>query len=101
MATSKRFKYKIKLNKKQSVALHCLLERESNRFEEIFSFSAFLDSTAKYQTFYSILNKIIELVVLGKTPGPKKGDGHVPIPAPWWNRRCSDAVDVRRNLCRV
>jgi len=58
MATSKRFKCKIKLNKKQLAALHCLLERESNRFVEIFSSPASLDPTAKYQTFYSILNEI-------------------------------------------
>jgi len=43
-----RFKYKINLNKKQLDTLHCLLERESTRFENaIFSFLIILDSSAK------------------------------------------------------
>jgi len=24
-----------------------------------------------------------------------------PSPAPWWNKRCSEAVEARRNLCRI
>jgi len=31
----RRFHYKLKLNRRQLVALHCLLERESARFEEV------------------------------------------------------------------
>jgi len=101
MATSKRFKCKIKLNKKQLGTLHCLLERESNRIEEIFAPSASLDPIAKYRTFYSILIESIESVISSRILGPRKSVGRVPIPAPWWNNKCSDAVGIRRNLCRM
>jgi len=50
LSTSKRFKCKIKLNKGQLGVLHCLLERESNRIEEIFSSSVPLDPITKYRT---------------------------------------------------
>jgi len=55
----------------------------------------------KYQAFFSILNEIIELVVPRKTTGPKICNVRVPAPIPWWNKKCSDTVDVRRNLCRI
>jgi len=99
----RRFRYKLKLNKRQLAALHCLLERESIRFEElIFTSPHSWDSLEGYRIFCSTLVEIVATVAPVKVPGPGRGGlGRMPTPAPWWNNRCSDAVASRRALCRM
>jgi len=99
----KQFHYKLKLNRKQLTALHCLLERESSRFEEeIFLSSSLLNPLDRYDLFCSILTDTISAVTSVRVPGSgKRGTDRIPTPAPWWNSKCTDAVDSRRVLCRI
>jgi len=60
----KRFHYKLKLNKKQLIALYYLLERESVKFKEaIFSSSSPMDPLEKYDRFCSLLAEVIAAIV--------------------------------------
>jgi len=103
VVSSKRFCYKLNLNKKQLTALHCLLDRESPRFEEeLLSSQSTMDPVSKYSVFVTLLTEIIETIAPKKPLGPrKKSLSNCPAPAPWWNKKCSEAVEIRRNLCRV
>jgi len=102
--SSGRFCYKYNLNKKQLVALHCILDRESTRFEEeLSSPQSTLDPITKYNTFVIFLKESIELIVPKRPSGSTKRRNLAgfPTPAPWWNKKCSEAVEARRNLCRI
>jgi len=57
--SSRRFCYKFNLNKKQLAAFHCILDRESARFEEeLLPPQSTLDPVSKYSTFVSLLENI-------------------------------------------
>jgi len=99
----RRFCYKFNLNKKQLVALHCLLDRESSRFEEeLLSAQSTLDPVSKYSTFVSLLTEIIETIAPKRLFGSRRKNlDSFSVLAPWWNKKCSEAVEVRHNLCRI
>jgi len=62
--SSRRFCYKFNLNKKQLAALHCILDRESTRFEEeLLSPQSTLNPVSKYSTFVTLLVKNIEAIL--------------------------------------
>jgi len=70
----KRFRYKLKLNKKQLGALHSLLERDSVRFEEaIFSFSSLLNPLERYDKFCFLLADVIAVIASVRAPGLGRG----------------------------
>jgi len=102
--SSGRFCYKYNLNKKQLVALHCILDHESTRFEEeLSSPQSTLDPITKYNTFVTLLKESIELIVPKRPSGStrRRNLAGLSTPAPWWNKKCSEAVEARRNLCRI
>jgi len=99
----RRFYYKLKLNRKQLDALHCLLDRESAGFEEvIFPPLSSLNPLEKYSKFCSVLMGVIASVASVGVPDSAGGiSGRSPVPAPWWSLKCSEAVASRRTLCRI
>jgi len=100
--SSRRFCYKFNLNKKQLTALYCLLDREASRFEELVSSQTTLDPVSKYGNFVFLLTEIIGIIAPNRSFGSRKrNSGNFPAPAPWWNEKCLEAVETRRNLCRI
>jgi len=103
VSSSRRFCYKLNLNKKQLVALQCLLDRESPRFEEeLLSPQLNMDPVTKYSKFISLTTEIVETIVSRRPYGSRKRSSNkFQTPAPWWNKKCSEAVETRHNLCRM
>jgi len=103
VSSPRRFCYKFNLNKKLLAALHCILDRESTRFEEeLLSPQSALDPIAKCSIFVTFLVENIETIAPKRSSGSRrKNVAGFSTLASWWNKRCSEAVEACRNLCRV